>query len=365
MEPSRDTHTTLVDLLDRILDKGLVLNADLIVSVAGIPLLGLNLRAALAGMETMLKYGVMQDWEQKSRAWEREHRKKSLPVLEEGEKIDLKLYGSYYYSKGIYEAWRPGYFYLTDKRLLLYRKDFDEITFQIPLEEIKALEVKQEEHFAQEKKKTLLYLMDQQDRVYRLSSVETVRLKEALEQKITEKGFHLEENPVFPGCNDEHIIGLLLEEEKILHQSQEKVWYLVPAGGIQQETWRPGHLYLTSKRLFWWSDFDKKIIFECPVENVVGIEDETKQLGGINSKKEKVLCLTTQEKRIGSFSGDGTAIDGWKKMISHLIPEKNETEICPGCGKKSPVKELLEKGCPHCNWTSPLPKNRKQKVTAG
>ena len=138
MEPTRDTHATLVDLLDRILDKGLVINADVIISVAGIPLLGVNLRAALAGMETMLKYGVMQAWDEKTRAWEREHRKKNIPSLVEGEEIALKIYGSYYYSKGIYNAWRPGYFYLSNKRLILYRQDFDEIIFQAPLGEIKA-----------------------------------------------------------------------------------------------------------------------------------------------------------------------------------------------------------------------------------
>jgi hypothetical protein len=55
-------------LLDRVLDKGVVLYADIIVSVAGIPLIGVNLRAALAGMETMLSYGVMQEWDQKVRA---------------------------------------------------------------------------------------------------------------------------------------------------------------------------------------------------------------------------------------------------------------------------------------------------------
>ena len=74
MEPTRDSHATLVDLLDRVLDKGLVLYADIIVSVAGIPLIGVNLRAALAGMETMLKYGVMQEWDERIRAWEREKR---------------------------------------------------------------------------------------------------------------------------------------------------------------------------------------------------------------------------------------------------------------------------------------------------
>ncbi|MEW6456335.1 MAG: gas vesicle protein [Acidobacteriota bacterium] len=75
MEPIRNSRATLVDLLDRILEKGLVINADIIISVAGIPLIGISLRAALAGMETMLKYGVMQAWDEKSRAWETKHRK--------------------------------------------------------------------------------------------------------------------------------------------------------------------------------------------------------------------------------------------------------------------------------------------------
>lgn len=82
MEPTRDSHATLVDLLDRILDKGLVLYADIIISVAGIPLIGVNLRAALAGMETMLKYGVMQEWDERIRAWEREKRgQEAMPTV--------------------------------------------------------------------------------------------------------------------------------------------------------------------------------------------------------------------------------------------------------------------------------------------
>ena len=81
MEPTRNTHATLVDLLDRILDKGLVIHADVIVSVAGIPLIGVNLRAALAGMETMLQYGIMQAWYESTRAWEREDRKKKEEIL--------------------------------------------------------------------------------------------------------------------------------------------------------------------------------------------------------------------------------------------------------------------------------------------
>ena len=85
MEPTRDSHATLVDLLDRVLDKGLVLYADIIVSVAGIPLIGVNLRAALAGMETMLKYGVMQEWDERIRAWEREKRAEEVVTAVAGD----------------------------------------------------------------------------------------------------------------------------------------------------------------------------------------------------------------------------------------------------------------------------------------
>ena len=68
MLPTRDTHATLVDLLDRVLEKGLVLNADLLIHVAGVPLLGVNLKACLAGIDTMLKYGIWQDWDEAQRA---------------------------------------------------------------------------------------------------------------------------------------------------------------------------------------------------------------------------------------------------------------------------------------------------------
>jgi len=69
-----------VDLLDRVLDKGLMLDADLIIHVAGIPLLGVKLRAALAGMETMLKYGIWEDWDEAQRAIAtEEYRQKERP----------------------------------------------------------------------------------------------------------------------------------------------------------------------------------------------------------------------------------------------------------------------------------------------
>lgn len=49
---------TLADLVDRVLDKGLIINADITVSVAGVDVLGIKIRAALASFETAAKYGL-------------------------------------------------------------------------------------------------------------------------------------------------------------------------------------------------------------------------------------------------------------------------------------------------------------------
>jgi len=68
----------LVDLLDRVLDRGLVIDADIIICLAGVPLIGVSLRAAIGGMETMLEYGLMKGWDQQIRA-----REGTLRVLKE------------------------------------------------------------------------------------------------------------------------------------------------------------------------------------------------------------------------------------------------------------------------------------------
>lgn len=58
LEASREGAGTLVDIIDRVLDKGLVINADICVSLAGVELLGIKIRAALASLETAARYGL-------------------------------------------------------------------------------------------------------------------------------------------------------------------------------------------------------------------------------------------------------------------------------------------------------------------
>jgi hypothetical protein len=56
LKAERETANSLADAIDRILDKGLVINADILVSVTGVELLGIKIRAAIASFETAAKY---------------------------------------------------------------------------------------------------------------------------------------------------------------------------------------------------------------------------------------------------------------------------------------------------------------------
>lgn len=56
LKPEKDSG--LAGAIDRILDKGLVINADITIDVAGVELLGIKIRAALASFETAAKYGL-------------------------------------------------------------------------------------------------------------------------------------------------------------------------------------------------------------------------------------------------------------------------------------------------------------------
>ena len=122
MEPEHGSQATLADLLERVLDKGIVLKLDLIIGVAGIPLIGISLQGAIAAIETMLEYGMMEAWDADIRARTRlrEAQRRQLG-LQPGEHTVLELYGSYHHARGIFRVWRPGRLILTGQRLLLVR----------------------------------------------------------------------------------------------------------------------------------------------------------------------------------------------------------------------------------------------------
>lgn len=66
MQPTKTDEHALVELIDVLLEKGVVIQADIVVTVADIPLVGISLRAAIAGIAKMSEYGThawdRSDW---------------------------------------------------------------------------------------------------------------------------------------------------------------------------------------------------------------------------------------------------------------------------------------------------------------
>lgn len=54
----RGTEVTLVDLADRLLDKGVVIGGEIVLSIAGVDLVYVSLRALVASVDTAVKLGA-------------------------------------------------------------------------------------------------------------------------------------------------------------------------------------------------------------------------------------------------------------------------------------------------------------------
>jgi len=137
MNPEKES--CLVEVLDRLLNKGAVLNADLIISVAGIPLIGVTLKAMIAGMETMLEYGIMEDWDKSSR--ELYARSETHLPLFPGEQILYKAFGYLREDEGLIKCWVPGIWNITSQRIILWVKTPGKVIFETPLENLRVLRV--------------------------------------------------------------------------------------------------------------------------------------------------------------------------------------------------------------------------------
>jgi len=72
---------SLFDLLDRILDKGVVISGDITVAFAGVDLLSLKVNLVIASLETAKRYGIELPWEKWAREkaeLEKKEKKKKL-----------------------------------------------------------------------------------------------------------------------------------------------------------------------------------------------------------------------------------------------------------------------------------------------
>jgi len=362
MQPTAAAECGVTDLLERILDKGLVIHADLIVSLAGVPLVGVSLKAAIAGMETMLKWGMLVDWDEKIRDWsrkEREESQKARVALADGEEVLVKMFGSHWYSQGIYRCWRPGHLYVTDRRVLLWRPYPGEVLMEVPYELVKGMAVERRMSIAR-KETDYLYMLLKDGEVAQLHHTDVSAVKGAIETRMGELGLKLERNPTIPPV-DEGAARFLTPGEGVTHCG--RMWRLMtlPApGGIASDNWKPGHLYLTNQRVYWYHDFDGHAAWETPRDSLIHATTRLRNLGGMLNEKQilSVLYKNKSGNNVACFSGVPVEMQDWEDALVDVIRQRSEPmpedwEPCPQCGEKAPREKLVGEGCPVCGWISP------------
>lgn len=251
MEPTRNPEVTLPDLITVLLDKGTYLNLDLIIAVADIPLIGINLRATIAGMETMLEYGMMREWDEKTRAWVQQSVARNFPLAEE-EEVIAKMAGGHF-EQGFSDIWRPGSVYVTNQRLVVFRRDPKEVLWETALHNITELRLSEERTIGSEVRTRLLVLTDDGETTL-LSAAAPARIRELVGQQrpvmqLPEAGSD--------ASSSDTTAGPYLEGH---------AWYLETRA--QGTTWRGGTALLDHQRFTWQSPTDARPAVNLKLEDI-------------------------------------------------------------------------------------------------
>jgi len=361
MQPTVVAECGLTDLLERILDKGLVLYADMLITLAGVPLVGVSLRAALAGMETMVRYGMLVEWDERTRDLERirgEQYRAERAVFADGERVLSEAAGAYWCSQGIYRAWRPGHIYVTDRRVFACRQHPFEVLVQMPYEMLERVVAREEKDSIRDRVHCL-YLVAAEGEAVRLRATQAPKLREAIEGQLRVLGLaqRVEAGEPVP---PEHQPPFLSVGEAVTHCGE--TWHLVGhdrAGGSGFD-WRRGVLYLTNMRLVWLDGAGGStgcdVALDCLAEATINSGEEVGPCGG----REALAVVVRSEGRDHRllFAAEMEALGDWLSAATAAIelqraPLPDGWETCPRCRYAAPGDELLNVGCSLCGWASP------------
>ncbi|MGC5615133.1 gas vesicle protein [Georgenia sp. Z1491] len=315
MQPTRDPRATLPDLIEVLLNKGVYLNLDLIISVADIPLIGVNLRATIAGIETMLEYGMMRQWDEQTRAWVQRSVTAHLPMATD-EAIVAKMAGGHY-QDNFYRTWRPGSAYLTNRRLIIHRRDPAETLWQSDLSAIASIRpLRQRSTGGEERTRIAVTLSDGEQAT--LSAVDPERLisltreqrRRALEPEATTAvGPHETRGTSAGGALGD---DLAPGPDAPLHQGP--VWYLesLAEGGV----WRAGTATLTeTEGLVWTSPADRRARVRIPPRDVTDLRLESHRNP---TDASRTLVVSTNRRTVRLATDDA---EHWARAVMSLLAE--------------------------------------------
>jgi len=301
MEPQRGSQATLEDLLERVLDRGIVLKLDLIIGVAGIPLIGISLQGAIAAIETMLEYGMMEAWDADTRAYvAREAQRRELD-LRQGEQALLDVYGSCYHARGISRVWRPGRLILTDRRLMLIRPASAEVLFETAVSAIGGIGRILHRSVGRDQREIVaLALADGTVTALYTAAPDTLeaRLKELIQRL---------------GRAVTQISLAQLERLELSAVAEGQLWHHW-TGGSGPALWKSGAAALTGTELTWRGDVTRGALLRVPLGEIWRLAITRRELGPLGARDVLSLSYGANGHRAEAlFAGDG--IGAWSAAI--------------------------------------------------
>jgi hypothetical protein len=317
IEPVRTRESTLNDLLDRLLTKGIVLDLDLIIGVAGIPLIGVSLRAAIAAIETMIEYGLLQTWDEKTREYaERELQRQKLAYAP-GETLLLEMFGSHWYSDGVYRAWRPGRLFLTNQRLILYRRMPPEILFETPLERIRAMAVAESVHFNGRRAPLLQLVLDSGEEAS-LYAEDVAGLEAALDDRLEVEGVIVDKT--MEPCPRDREVARVAPDARVL--AEGTMWRQATGATGIAAAWQAGRMYLTDQGLLWWSESQCRLAVRIAVGEIVSVGVEPRDLGPLLGAKSVLGVRHRMEGRHEMALFAGKNLEEWRRAIRRVVVDQ-------------------------------------------
>lgn len=277
MEPVIDTKTGIGDLLERLLDRGVVVKLDLIISVAGIPLVGLSLQAALASIETMNAYGMFGDWDKSTRQAAAIAQAPTKVDLAAGENVVLEQFAMVRSEEGIMRTWRPGRAYLTDRRFLLVRQSPFEVLVSLDLRDIAGIGsfsrtetgVTSEVVCLAASSGNLVLVRTGEPELFQACLADLLRRQEVV---------------------IEHLDPAQLREAFPDVSAESQLWH--DSGG--EGGWRPGWGAISDGSFTFWSDFERRRVVDLRLAGLERVSVERRYLSVPLGERE-VLCLVRRE----------------------------------------------------------------------
>lgn len=300
MEPMIDTRVGMGDLLERVLDRGVFVKLDLIISVAGIPLVGLSLHAALASIETMNAYGMFGDWDKSTRQAATLEQGPAKVGLSVGENVVLEQFAMVRSDEGIMRTWRPGRVYLTDRRVLLVRRSPFEVLVSLDLDDIAGIGT--------------------------YGVTETGVTSEVI--ALANSGGDLVlvrtgEPELFQACladllrrhdvNVAHLDSAELRAAFPDVSTESQLWHDSGAEG----GWRPGWGAITDESFSFWSDFERRRVVEISLAGLQQVSVERRLLSATLGERD-VLCLVRMDDQ-QEFTFVGADVAQWAAAIRQAM----------------------------------------------